>query len=88
MAIAEEVVKYDELPGLTVIPDFIKGLILVKNKFSELKILRLDMNNNIVPKFNLKIYLFNNLDMPAFNQKKKSGNIISLLFIELFQFSP
>ena len=36
MAIAEEVVKYEELPGLTVIPAFIKGLILVKNKFSEL----------------------------------------------------
>ena len=36
MAIAEEVVKYEEFPGLTGIPAFIKGLILVKNKFSEL----------------------------------------------------
>ena len=88
MAIAEEVVKYEEFPGLTGIPAFIKGLILVKNKFSELKLLRLDTNNNIVPRFNLKIYLFSNLDMPAFNQKYISGKIISLLFIELFQFSP
>ena len=36
MAIAEEVVKYEELHGLTGIPAFIKGLIIVNNKFSEL----------------------------------------------------
>ena len=69
MAIAKEVVKYEELPALTVTPAFIKGLNLVKNKLSELKLLKLDIYNNIVPRFNLKIYLFSNLDMPAFNQK-------------------